>query len=300
MTSNRQTIVNLYLGILNNYSDFSEETDARLSYDFAAEGLKELKTRYNLGRIAKSGTSFEKAVRLLRHFSPRLTHDSFFDNHVECNALELLSYSFDKKERGINCLNKAKILAECCLALDIYARRVFINPFSPFDFDSHVVCEIFDEKTDKWIMLDPTTNGYFVDENLTPLSAVEIRNNFIAARFQTFVSSSGRGKDLQKTKLRNDDVNFYFLKNCFRLSFEEYNGFGKKSGSVCLVPKNYSVTKNEELNRKFRIENTPKEYLHFLAAQEKYLSETNHASEPTGFTVKSLYSSPIDETRLSE
>lgn len=40
MTSNRQTIVNLYLGILNNYSDFSEETDARLSYDFQNEGKK--------------------------------------------------------------------------------------------------------------------------------------------------------------------------------------------------------------------------------------------------------------------
>lgn len=40
MTSNRQTIVNLYLGILNNYSDFSKEADTLLSYDFQNEGKK--------------------------------------------------------------------------------------------------------------------------------------------------------------------------------------------------------------------------------------------------------------------
>ncbi len=54
--------------------------------------------------------------------------------------MKLLTYSFENDEHGINCLNKAKILAECCLALGIFARRVFIHPFSPFDFDSHVVC----------------------------------------------------------------------------------------------------------------------------------------------------------------
>lgn len=78
------------------------------------------------------------------------------------NALHLPPYSFQNKEHGINCLNKAKILAESCLSLGIYARRVFLYPFSPFDFDSHVACEIFDEKRSKWIRMDPTTDGDFL------------------------------------------------------------------------------------------------------------------------------------------
>lgn len=80
----------------------------------------------------------------------------FYDNHIECNSLKLLEYSFENSENGINCLNKAKIITECCLALGIYARRVFINSFLLFDFDSHVAYEIFDKKLDKWIMLDST------------------------------------------------------------------------------------------------------------------------------------------------
>ena len=83
--------------------------------------------------------------------------------------MRLLAYSFQNQEHGINCLNKAKILAESCLALGIYARRVFLYPFSPYDFDSHVVCEIYEEKLRKWIMLDPTTDGYLSGVVFSPL-----------------------------------------------------------------------------------------------------------------------------------
>ncbi len=293
MHAYQEQIKNLYLGILNNYPDFSEEADAHLTYDFSAGEWEELNSRYQLERIAKGGTSFEKAGRLMHYFAPRLTHCSFYGNHVECNALQLLAYSLENREHGINCLNKAKILSECCLTLGIYARRVFIHPFSPFDFDSHVVCEIYDECLNKWVMLDPTTDGYFVDENRMPLSVYEIRTGFLSSRFQTFVASNGRTRDLQKAALRNENINLYLLKNCFRISFEPYNGFGKKDGSVCLVPKNYSVCKNERLNHRFRVEQMPEEYRHLLGAQEKYLRETNHNEEPTAYTVSSLYASPL-------
>ena len=82
------------------------------------------------------------------------------------------------------------------------------------------------------------------------------------------------------------------LKNGFRISFEKYNGFGKK-GSICLIPKNYSIYKNESLNHKFRVENMLQEYLHLLKAQEKYLEETNHNKEPIAYSIKFLYESPI-------
>ena len=49
-------------------------------------------------------------------------------------------------------------------------------PYSPYDFDNHVVVEIYDKK---WIMLDPTIDGIFIDENRTPLSLLEIRENLL-------------------------------------------------------------------------------------------------------------------------
>ena len=66
-----------------------------------------------------------------------------------------LDYSLDKPEQGINCLNKAKILEEVCLALGIYARRVRFLPYSPFDFDCHVVTEIYDRSQEKVVYAGP-------------------------------------------------------------------------------------------------------------------------------------------------
>lgn len=285
-------IRNLYLGILNNYPEFAEEDDAHLEYDFAAPEFEELRSAYNLDNIAGNGTASERAERLLHYFAPRLKHESFYDNHVECSAMKLLTYSFENDEHGINCLNKSKILAECCLALGIFARRVFIHPFSPFDFDSHVVCEIFDEQRGKWIMLDPTTDSYFVNEDNVPLSMYEIRTNYLNSEFLTLVSADDKDADLRKAAEKNESINLYFLKNCFRISFETYNGFGERKGLVCLVPEHYPVCRNEELNHRFRVENMPEEYRYLLDAQEKYLEKTNHTEEPTAYSVRSVYAAP--------
>ena len=295
MNSYEVKIKYLYLGILSNFPEFVGEETACLHYDLAALEWEELRAAYDLERIAKKGTSFERAKRLLHYFAPRLAHSSFYDNHVECNAMQLLAYSFRNQEHGINCLNKAKILVESCLALGIYARRVFLYPFSPYDFDSHVVCEIYDEKLRKWIMLDPTTDGYFVEETGTPLSMYEIRTNFVRGRFLTFVASNGRKTDLSKAAVRNEAINLYFMKNCFRIAFESYNGFGEREGSICLVPEHYSVCKNEERNHAFRVENMQPEFRHLLEAQESYLRKINHEREPKAYSVQSLYTSPLEE-----
>lgn len=290
-----EQLKNLYLGILSNYPDIDGKKNAHLQYGFKAKEFRTLREKYSLERIAGDGTAFERAKRLLHYFSPRLTHSSWYDNHVECNALKLLEYSFEKPESGINCLNKSKILAECCLAIGIYARRVFISPFSPFDFDSHVVCEIYDDAFDKWIMLDPTTDGYFIDENKMPLSMAEIREHFASLRFTTFVSSTTRRFDLERLATKNAGINWYILKNCFLISFEPYNGFGEKPGSVHLIPKNYSVLENEKRNYQFRLANMPEEYKHLLGAQEDYISKYGHKTEPVACRVQSVYQNPHEK-----
>lgn len=76
----------------------------------------------------------------VRERALRLKHQSDYNNHVPCNSLDLLAYCFEKPDVGINCLNKAKILAECCLALGIYARRRGGMPCSPYDGDNHADC----------------------------------------------------------------------------------------------------------------------------------------------------------------
>ena len=210
-----QQSLGIYAGILFNNQIFIEGNDDEIVYNFDCPELITLKEKYNLEEIAGKGTDFKKAKRVLHYLAPRLTHSSWYDNHVPCNALDLLEYSLNNPEQGINCLNKAKILEECCLALGIYARRVCIMPYSPFDFDNHVVTEIYDRKLSKWIMLDPTTDGLFVDEKKTPLSLLEIREKFANDEFVTFVQSNDSLKDLNKLKDKYIGESAYICKNLF-------------------------------------------------------------------------------------
>lgn len=250
---------NVYCGILSNYPDFKDGEKKNIIYDFSCLEYKELISKYSIDKIAGKGTDFVRAKRLLKYLSPRLTHNGMYDNHIECNSLKLLDYSFNNPKQGINCLNKSKILAECCLALGIYARRVVILPYSPYDFDNYVVVEIFDKKMNKWIMLDPTTNGFFVDEKMMPLSMPEIRNKFSNLEFLTFVNTSKSIKDLKKLKEKNFDFNNYICKNCFCFMLEEYNGFGQKGKNLFFIPEGYSFIKNQILNNKYRLQNMPEE-----------------------------------------
>ena len=282
-----EALNNIYCGILANYPSFKKGEMKELVYDFSCPEYKELISKYHIDLIAGKGSDFLRAKRLLNYLSPRLTHESYYDNHIDCNSLDLLDYSLDNPKQGINCLNKSKILSECCLALGIYARRVFIFPYSPYDFDNHVVTEIYDRKMNKWIMLDPSTNGYFIDENKTPLSMLEIRNKFMSQDLVTYVHAAKSLKDPNKLKAKYYSLNNYICKNSFRLALEDYNGFGEKPGTLYLIPEGYSLIKNLITNNEFRLKNLPSDlkakFANHLKEQIEYLK--NCTEEPIDIKV---------------
>ncbi len=160
-----QRFFDVYCGMIFNAAAFQTGRQIACSYDFTDERYQTLKERYPIEQVAKTGGDFERALRLCVWLAPNLTHKGDFvpAGKAEENAISLLDYSFGNSEHGINCTYKAKILVECCLALHIYARRVWLYPNSPYDGDCHVVVEIYDRAREKWIMIDPTTGGYFTD-----------------------------------------------------------------------------------------------------------------------------------------
>lgn len=247
----------LYSGILFHNQNFAQGNQEQIHYDFSCPEFAELKEKYALEEIAGKGGDFPRAKRLLHYLAPRLSHSSWYDNHVPFNALALLEYSLNNPEQGINCLNKSKILEECCLALGIYARRVFIMPYSPYDFDNHVVTEIYDRKRKKWIMLDPTTDGYFVDENKTPLSLLEMRERFANDRFVTFVSSTDRLKDLNRLREKYMEENAYICKNLFYFIVDQECRFDDSDHCLRFCPEHYSMKDNNIGNIRFRINHMP-------------------------------------------
>lgn len=287
-----QQMLDVYSGILFQNQDFETGNEEDVIYEFDCPEFNELRTKYNLVKIAGNGSDFARAKRLLHYLAPRLTHSSWYDNHIECNALRLLEYSLSNPEQGINCLNKSKILVECCMALGIYARRVSIMPFSPYDFDNHVVAEIYDRTLEKWIMLDPTTDGYFIDETKTPLSLLEMRSKFANAEFVTYVSSTSPLKDIEKLRAKYTDVNMYICKNLFYFKIEKHSTFGEKYEYLYVVPSHYSIKETKQANCKYRIANIPAEHEASQKMAEKALTQLEQFQEPQRVAAESMLKKP--------
>lgn len=285
-------MLNVYSGILFHHQEFESGTTEENIYEFECPEFEELRNKYNLVKVAGKGSDFIRAKRLLHHLAPRLTHSSWYDNHIECNALRLLEYSLDNPEHGINCLNKAKILVECCMALGIYARRVRIMPYSPYDFDNHVVVEIYDRILEKWIMLDPTTDGYFIDETQTPLSLLEMRSKFAKAEFVTFVLSTDSLKDIHKLRAKHIDTNMYICKNLFYFQVEQYSTFGEKDNYLYFVPLHFSIKQASQANLKYRIEHLPAKYEDIRKELEKRIAKLEQYQEPQRIDIQVMQKKP--------
>lgn len=226
--------------LLKKYPSFSEGDSVQIRYDFDRTEYKELLDKYPIAEIAGEGSEFERVMRLVDEYSNRLTHESNYDNRIEENALALLEYSLDQPKHGINCRAKGEILNEMCLALGIYARRVSINPYSSIDTDSHIVNEIYDTKLNKWIMVDMTTDAYFVNEQGEPLSLLEIRQCAVDDKYFALV------KQGEKIEVGNDpyDSITYYMKNMFFFKIALYQGFGIKDDLdevVYFVPEGFNI-----------------------------------------------------------
>ena len=287
--------LNIFSGILFHNQTFVQENEmAQIRYDFSCPEFLELREKYDLEKLAGRGSDFARSKRLLHYLAPRLHHCSWYDNHVPCNALALLEYSLDQKEHGINCLNKAKILAECCLAVGIYARRVRIMPYSPYDFDNHVVTEIYDKKLGKWMALDPTTDGYFVDERKTPLSLPELRDRFANDRFATFVRSTDRLNELTRLRDKYSYYNTYICKNLFYFSVEQENRFGSGEPYLHFCPESFSIIRNRIGNTEFRINHMPEAHQTLLDYWKDQRKKLETEEEP-GKTCISVMQRPPEQ-----
>ncbi len=290
-----ETLFNTYTGILNANREFEKGKDAIFEYDFCAPEYEELRLKYRLEEIAGGGSDFERARRLQGHFAPRLTHSPWYDNHIECNSSALLEYSYEKPDCGINCLNKAKILAELALAVGIYARRVCIMPYSAFDFDNHVVTEIYDRARKKWIMFDPSTNGYFINAKKEPLSVLEIRECFSSLEFASFVSCSDKRIKIASLRKKYISENAYIAKNLAYFYVDIKNGFGDAGELALFAPRGFSVRDFKIFNAEFRLANLPAEYDSVRPDLQRRLEELADAPLPVYSDVSSLLNSPLNK-----
>lgn len=170
--------INVYCGLLKMFDDFSYSNyDVNFEYIHDHPKFTELKKKYPIEEVAGNGNDLSKAINLLSWLSKNVYHNSQYNNHIPNNSIDLLDYAYKGgKENGINCRSLSIILTECCLSIGLKARTVYILPLSPYDMDNHVVTNVYIDSINKWIMLDPTYNSYFLDQNENILSPWEARD----------------------------------------------------------------------------------------------------------------------------
>ena len=261
----------LLIGALKTFSDFTgNNVKMDFIYNYDAVGFSKLLSEYPIKEIAGNGSEIEKALNLLRWCSKNVLHNGGTKDveFIPKTSLDILNYSYKKgREYGVYCRLQAIVFTECCLSLGIKSRILHCLPFSPYDFDTHVVSIVYIHSLKKWIMLDAGNNQYFTDEENMILSPMEIRERL-------------GNDDFIKCNIEDDNYKHYMAKNLFYFKSLRINTFGAdlQNGqeTVYCAPKGFDVLEREIAYCKYAIKNCPP---HLVADWKKALEEyTNRTS----------------------
>ena len=262
---NMQSNYNLLIGALKSFNGFTgDNIKIDFVYDYDALGFSELLSKYPIEEVAGNGSEIEKALNLLSWCSENVLHNGGTKDveFIPKTSLDILNYSYKKgREYGVYCRLQAIVFTECCLALGIKSRILHCLPFSPYDFDTHVVSMVYINSLKKWIMLDPGNNRYFTDEKNTILSPLEIRERL-------------GNDDYIKCNVEDDSYKSYMAKNLFYFKSLQNNTFGSdmqtEQETIYCIPKGFNVLEREIAYCKYAIKNSPP---HLVADWEKALEE---------------------------
>lgn len=244
-----------YIGAMRVFHDFNCQTNEyAFSYDYNASGYEKLRTKYRIDRIAGNGSELDKALNLMQWCSENVLHNGGTKDveFIPKTSVDILDYAFQKgREYGVYCRLQAIVFTECCLALGIKSRILHCLPFSPYDFDTHVVSMVYISDMGKWIMLDASMNRYFVNSDKTILSPMEVRNKLSY-------------DDNIECNVPDDNYKMYMAKNMFYFKSPQRNTFGADlltgQKTIYCIPSGFDVLEREIAYCQYAIENTSEEF----------------------------------------
>lgn len=174
--------MNLYQGILAMSGELGTVSSGKVSLyqKRPPEFYAELRSKYPIVEIAGTGSNLNRALNLLHWVYDNNYHRDSDGELKENNALTTFGRSFGKgRENGLNCACLAAALTDCLQAAEIPARTIACFPYNPYDCDNHVVSLPYIIELGKWIVLDPSTNAYLMDDGDNILAPWELRKLLI-------------------------------------------------------------------------------------------------------------------------
>lgn len=136
--------------------------------------------KYPIKQIMNGKTDFEKVLSVMNW----LTMSTFYNGQQHAyspllpdDCIAILNYSYKKSfKHAINCRYKAIALTDIFIVLGFKAYPVVL--YDADGYSNHFTVHIYLPDMNKWVLLDPSFNTYFVDDNNTPLDVYEIKACF--------------------------------------------------------------------------------------------------------------------------
>lgn len=241
----------LYASLLKMHDKFRpSDKGIQLSIDASAKELEELRGKYDLPAVAGQGDTFIRAVRLMDWLTSHVRHNGNCNPEGLRCAMTALDFAFDQPERGVNCAWLATTLTECLLSIGIAARTISIMPFAPYDCDNHVVTHVWNAEKTQWVMLDPTTNSYVMDEAGKLLDVFALRA--LLADQQEIMFSDGlryNGQPYSAQEHRD-----YLAKDLFWFQIPEVSACCAGNARwLTIAPEHYDARRRDLLNIDYRM-----------------------------------------------
>ena len=128
---------------------------------------------------ASEKSTWEKALELAVFVAKNVPHDNQKEWLDDRSAISLWEYS-RRIKTGFNCRWHSILLSELLLSAGIKNRFITCLPQDLNDGDCHVVNLIWLPELNKWAMIDSDMVEYVTDDEGTPLSLAEMREEVIA------------------------------------------------------------------------------------------------------------------------
>ena len=239
----------IYYYFLCQYQMFDYRNPNRLfpfSYDMKSDVLEDFGLKYEICRIAGSGSDLDKSIRLMNWVHQALPSGRKTVHLTDCTPDEILSQT----DTIVNCCNHAMILNAALLAVGIYSRCIWCKPFDIANLEYHVVNAAYITQYDKWVMLDSANQVICFSDKGIPMDIMEIRQALIDNKsFRIGIDETrwrGRYASICKKKYI-----VYMKKNYYRFS--------------CYVRSSYMQEKEKEL-----VELVPEGYYPFEGSRKKF------------------------------
>lgn len=241
--------------------------------------MKRVAEKFSIKGLLTTSNDFARVLAIMDWVNRRTTHGGL--GYVPDGKHNLVDSLDHARTNQVCCFDQSVMMAEFCLGCGYQARFIRCKPMDERDRDCHVVVHVLIPSLNKWVLMDPTFNAYYIDENNRPLSIPELRDALKTGKRVTV--SAGARYNQQKAgdseQFTKDRLN-YMAKNVFwfdsldvscRGSFDKYmNGDGSVK-YIFLCPEGFDARTFMLNNHAFRVESIKK--MDIDATQREELSE---------------------------